>query len=88
LYHWSEWHGGEHVAVKLLVAANGPALLAAAILTPFAGTMVRVSVHYGWSQVRGALFLVFATIQWLAIGVIIERTVHRVGRAGAVRRRR
>lgn len=86
LYNWSEWHGGERVAVKLLVTANLPALFAAGAVTPVVGVTLRVSVYYGWSYVRGALFLLFATIQWLVIGGMIHRaiSVRRRARSSAV----
>ena len=76
LYNWSEWHGGEHPTVKMLEIANLPALLAASSLTPVVGTITGASVHHGWSYVRAALFLLFATGQWLTIGRWLSRRAH------------
>lgn len=77
LYNWSEWHAGEHVAVKVLEVANLPALMAAAALTPVAGTLTGASVYHGRSYVRAVLFVLFATLQWLAVARFVRRVSRR-----------
>lgn len=77
LYNWSEWHAGEHAAVKVLEVANLPALMAAAAVTPVAGTLTGASVYHGRSWVRAILFLLFATLQWLAVAKGVRRVSRR-----------
>jgi hypothetical protein len=68
LYNWSEWHGGERLAVKLLEVANLPALLMAGFLTPAVSAATGTNSFYWSSQVRALLFFVFATAQWIVVG--------------------
>lgn len=77
LYNWSEWHAGEHAAVKVLEVANLPALMAAAAVTPVAGTLTGASVYHGRSWVRAILFVLFATLQWLAVAKGVRRVSRR-----------
>ena len=72
LYQWNEWHGGEYLSVKVLECMNLPSLLAAGILTPGIAGVMGASRHYGQSTVRTVLFVIFATIQWTTIGIVIN----------------
>jgi hypothetical protein len=73
LYNWNEWHGGERLGVKVLEVVNLPALAAANRFTEARSADAGASSYYRDSNVRGRLFLLFATVQWLAVGGLISR---------------
>ena len=69
---WSEWHGGEHPAVKLLEVVNAPALFAAGALTPVVGLISGASEYHGSSWVRAWLLVAAVPLQWLAVGRLVS----------------
>jgi hypothetical protein len=73
LYSWSAFHGGERLAVKLMEIANLPGLAVAGALTPSISMTIGASIYHGRSWVRAWLFLALASLQWIGIGVLLER---------------
>lgn len=75
LYHWTRWHHGESLAVRVLQVANWPALITAKRigdgLAPYARRERLLSFSemtwlYGW------LFIGLASAQWLLVGVLLR----------------
>lgn len=74
VHSWSEWHGGERLGVKILEAANLPALFAmgvAHLAAEIFGIARRLSAC-GWSWVLAFLFLALSSLQWLFLGGLAD----------------
>jgi hypothetical protein len=87
LYSWSEWHGGERLAVKVLEVVNAPALAITAVVA-IAGELgvARLFSACSWSWLLGGMFMIAASIQWWLAGIVIEIATRRFRTRNSVRR--
>jgi hypothetical protein len=79
LHSWSVWHGGEALGVKILEAANLPALgvtAGAALLGEF--SVARLMSACRWSWLLAGVFVLVASAQWWLLGLALDRGLRRV----------
>jgi hypothetical protein len=83
LYTWSNWHGGEHIAVKALELATLPGLIAGCVLCFPISLLLspHISVQ-SESWVRFGFVVLFSTLQWAALGPVFQRAWQRRVRKG------
>lgn len=78
LYSWSEWHGGEALGVKVLEAANLPAVALTGIVATLGELgIAREFSACNWSWLLAAVFVVTASLQWWAIGALSAACMRR-----------
>jgi hypothetical protein len=70
LNNWSSWHGGEALPVKLMEIPNVAPLVAAGVaVIPFSRALTATQA----SWLRGAVFLLLASMQWVLVGRRLDR---------------
>jgi hypothetical protein len=78
LYSWSEWHGGEAAAVKILETVNLPALLVAGVTDTVGLLGVAPLMSFcAWSWALASVFLAVSSVQWLLVGAAVDAAIGR-----------